>query len=270
MTTTSTRQKHVIVGTAGHIDHGKTRLVARLTNIDTDRLPEEKARGISIDLGFAHWETDGVQFGVVDVPGHERFVRNMVAGATGINVALLVVAADDGVMPQTREHLDIMDLLGIPRGVIAITKTDLVDEELIALVEEDIREHVRGTFLQDAPIVPVSAVTGEGIEALKRALADVAADAEDARSDDFFRMPIDRVFSVPGHGTVVTGSVQSGAVAAGDTLELLPEGRTVRVRSVENHGRLVEAAASWQRTAVNLAGVRREEVRRGQELVTPG
>ena len=262
--------KHILVGTAGHIDHGKTRLVGRLTQIDTDRLPEEKARGISIDLGFAHWETDGVRFGVVDVPGHERFVKNMVAGATGVNLALLVIAADDSVMPQTREHLEIMDLLGMRAGLIAITKIDLVDREFIELVEAEIEEEVAGTFLEGCAIVPVSSETGEGIEDLQKALLGIAREIELAEVEPLFRMPIDRAISLPGHGTIVTGSVLSGDVHPGDTLDLWPAGREVRVRSVENHGVEADDAGARQRTAINLAGVKQDEVARGAELASVG
>lgn len=269
-TTTSQHPQHVLIGTAGHIDHGKTSLVGRLTGINTDRLPEEKARGISIDLGFAHFTHDGIQFGVVDVPGHERFVKNMVAGATGVNVALLVVAADDSVMPQTREHLEIMELLGIPAGVVAITKTDLVDPDFIELVKADIEALVEGTFLAGAPIIPVSSQTGAGLDELKSTLARVAREVVLPESGDLFRMPIDRVFSATGHGTIVTGSVLSGSVKAGDTLELLPEVREVRIRGVQHHGLQADDAAAGQRTAINLAGVKADEIRRGMELATPG
>ena len=262
--------RHILIGTAGHIDHGKTRLVGCLTGVDTDRLPEEKARGISIDLGFAHWEADGFQFGLIDVPGHEKFVKNMVAGATGVNVALLVIAADDGVMPQTREHLEIMDLLQISTGVIAITKTDLVDPDFIELVEAEIEETVAGTFLEGAPLVPVSSETGEGIETLKSTLIEVARGVTLRESEPVFRMPVDRAISLPGHGTIVTGSVISGQVRAGDTLELWPEGREVRVRSVQNHGADSDDAGARQRTAINLAGVKYDEVSRGVELATAG
>lgn len=269
-TAIATQLKHVIVGTAGHIDHGKTRLVGRLTGIVTDRLPEEKARGISIDLGFAHWENDRYRFGVVDVPGHERFVKNMVAGATGVNVALLVIAADDSVMPQTREHLEIMDLLGVQTGVIAITKTDLVDPEFVELVEAEIEDLVAGTFLEGCPIVPVSSETGEGIDELRDMISAAAEQVDWHDSVDLFRLPIDRVFSITGHGTVVTGTALSGDVHAGDILELLPQQREVRVRSVESHGTGVEEGSARRRTAVNLAGVKTDELSRGQELATPG
>jgi len=278
---TALRTQPVILGTAGHIDHGKTRLVAMLTGIATDRLPEEKSRGISIDLGFAHWKAElrnpdrpqddiDFQFGVVDVPGHERFVKNMVAGATGVNLAILVVAADDGVMPQTREHLEIMDLLGIPQGVIAITKTDLVEPDYVELVEVEIEETVAGTFLEGMPIVPVSSETGEGIDELKAAITQKAAEIDWGIDVPYFRMPIDRVFSITGHGTVVTGSVISGEVNPGETLELLPQKTEVRVRSVQIHGSGVEHGVERQRTAVNIAGIKTEEITRGQELATKG
>jgi selenocysteine-specific elongation factor len=267
---TASDPRFVLIGTAGHIDHGKTRLVGRLTGIDTDRLPEEKARGISIDLGFAHWDAGGFRFGVVDVPGHERFVRNMVAGATGVNAALLVVAADDGVMPQTREHLDIMELLGLRTGVIAITKVDLVEPELVELVREEIEELVAGTFLEGCPIIPVSSETGEGLDELRGEIVRIAGSAEWPQASELFRMPIDRVFSVPGHGTVVTGSVLSGEVHPGDTLELLPQQRELRVRGVQSHRSGVEGSGARRRTAVNLAGIKVEELHRGFELATPG
>jgi selenocysteine-specific elongation factor len=262
--------QHVLVGTAGHIDHGKTRLVGRLTGVMTDRLPEEKARGISIDLGFANWDSSGYRFGVVDVPGHERFVKNMVAGATGVNLALLVVAADDGVMPQTREHLEIMDLLGVRTGVVAITKVDLVDPELVELVREEVQDLVAATFLEGRPIITVSSETGEGIEELRKAIARAAEEIEWPESREVFRLPIDRVFSLAGHGTIVTGSALCGEVHAGDTLELLPRPRSVRVRSVESHGSGVAEGGERQRTAVNLAGVKADELDRGMELATPG
>ena len=262
--------RHVLVGTAGHIDHGKTRLVAALTGIDTDRLPEEKSRGISIDLGFARWQAPGFDFGVVDVPGHEKFVRNMVAGATGINIGLLVVAADDGVMPQTREHLDIMDLLGISRGIVAITKTDLVDAEFVELVASEVEDLVDGTFLTGCPIVPVSGHTGDGIVELQSELSKTASTIDWPETTRVFRMPIDRVFSKSGHGTVVTGSVMSGGLQPGDVVELLPDQRELRVRRVEIHGFESDTTGARRRTAINLAGVSTEELHRGQEIATPG
>ncbi len=262
--------KHILIGTAGHIDHGKTRLVGKLTGINTDRLPEEQARGISIELGFAHFEQDGIQFGVVDVPGHERFVKNMVAGATGVNLAMLVIAADDGVMPQTREHLEIMQLLGIPAGLVALTKIDLVEADYVELVAADIADLLTGTFLEGCPIVPVSSETGAGLDELRQTLVRIARDIELPELLELFRMPIDRVFSVAGHGTVVTGSVMSGSAAAGETLELLPQQREVRVRGVQHHGQQADSAAARQRTAINLAGVKTEEVERGMELASLG
>lgn len=269
MTTLATH-KSIIIGTAGHIDHGKTRLVSQLSGIDTDRLPEEKARGISIDLGFAHFQAEGLQLGIVDVPGHERFVRNMVAGATGINVALLVVAADDAVMPQTREHLDIMNLLGIEVGLVALTKIDLVDEDMVELARCDIEDSLAETFLQGCPIVPVSSETGEGIDELRTQLLTLCSNIQLPETLPLFRMAIDRVFSIAGHGTVVTGSVLSGDVHVGDSLDLWPEGREVRVRSVQRHGQQAEEAGSRQRTAINLASLKHDEVSRGCELATPG
>lgn len=259
----------VILGTAGHIDHGKTSLVRRLTGIETDRLPEEKARGISIELGFAHFRAGGFEFEVVDVPGHERFVHNMVAGATGIDLALLVVAADDGVMPQTLEHLEIMELLGISAGVVAITKTDLVDPDLVELVRLEIAERVQGTFLEGAPVVPVSSVTGAGCQALVEALVDTACRHPPHRPGSLLRMPIDRVFTVPGHGTVITGTVISGSVNTGDTLELLPAQIPVRVRTVQHHGQTASAGGRSQRCAVNLASIKASEIVRGNEIATP-
>ncbi len=267
--TTLTAPKSIIVGTAGHIDHGKTRLVGKLSGINTDRLPEEQARGISIDLGFAHFRAGDFQIGIVDVPCHERFVRNMVAGATGINVAMLVVAADDAVMPQTREHLDIMNLLGIQVGLVALTKIDLVDEDMVELARCDIEDNLAGTFLEGCPIVPVSSETGEGIETLRETLLELCRNIQLPETLPLFRMAIDRVFSIPGHGTVVTGSVLSGDVHVGDSLDLWPEGREVRVRSVQRHGEQADEAGSRQRTAINLASLKHDEVSRGDELATP-
>jgi selenocysteine-specific elongation factor len=263
--------RDLILGTAGHIDHGKTSLVKALTGIDCDRLPEEKARGITIDIGFAILDLGDYRLGIVDVPGHERFVKNMLAGATGIDLALLVVAADDSVMPQTREHLEILRLLGLRHGVIALTKADLVDETTREVVELEIRELVHGTFLESAPIVRTSAHTGEGIAALKTAIAEAAGQAgsvSDRRQ--WFRLAIDRSFVVQGHGTVVTGSATSGSLRVGDELEWQPRGERVRVRSLQNHDRPVEEVHRGQRAAVNLAGVRHEDVVRGQEIATPG
>lgn len=263
--------RDLILGTAGHIDHGKTSLVKALTGIDCDRLPEEKARGITIDIGFATLDLGEFRLGIVDVPGHERFIKNMLAGATGIDLALLVVAADDSVMPQTREHLEILKLLGLRHGVIALTKCDLVDDTTLEVAELEIRELVHGSFLEKAPLVRTSANTGVGIDQLKAAIAEACRRVE-GRSEqkEWFRMPIDRSFIVQGHGTVVTGSVISGSVPVGEELEWLPRGDTVRVRSLQNHDQAVEEVHRGQRAAINLAGVHHEEVIRGQELATPG
>ncbi len=262
--------RDLILGTAGHIDHGKTSLVKALTGIDCDRLPEEKARGITIDIGFAHLELPPYRLGIVDVPGHERFVKNMLAGATGIDLALLVIAADDSIMPQTREHLEILQLLGLKQGAIALTKSDLVDETTREVAELEIRELVRGTFLENAPLIPTSAVTRAGIEELKSVLFEVCQKVEERKSQEWFRLAIDRSFALQGHGTVVTGSVISGQVKVGDEVEWLPRGEKVRVRSLQNHDQAVEEVHRGQRAAINLAGVRHEEAMRGQELATPG
>lgn len=265
--------RDLILGTAGHIDHGKTSLIRVLTGIDTDRLPEEKKRGITIELGFAHLDLGPYRLGVVDVPGHERFVRNMLAGATGIDVALLVVAADDSVKPQTREHLEILRLLRLKHGVIALTKCDLAAADWMDLVEEEIRDLVRGTFLADSPIARTSAHTGEGLDALKQALAVAAGEAAAARlpSDrQPFRLAIDRAFTVAGHGTVVTGSVTSGSAKLGDELIIQPGDLPVRIRGLQNHDQAVPEIHRGQRAAINLAGVHHEQIQRGQELSSPG
>jgi selenocysteine-specific elongation factor len=269
--------KRIVVGTAGHIDHGKTSLVRALTGIDTDRLREEKRRGITIELGFAHLALpDGTVAGVVDVPGHERFVRAMAAGAGGIDLVVLVIAADEGVMPQTREHLDICRLLGVPRGIVAITKSDLLPElgsDWLPLLENDVREVTKGTFLEDAAIVPVSSATGEGLERLKSELARLAAEVPERPADGPLFLPIDRAFSMKGFGTVVTGTLLSGAVAEEDEVVLLPApagAPALRVRSVQVHGRPTPRALAGQRTAVNLPGIEPAAVRRGQALVHAG
>ena len=258
----------MILGTAGHIDHGKTSLVRALTGVDTDRLPEEKRRGITIDLGFAPLQLDGVgTLGVVDVPGHEAFVRTMVAGATGIDLALLVVAADEGVMPQTREHLAILRLLGVRAGVVALTKADLVDEEWLSLVREDVSAAVADGPLAEAPIVAVSSVTGQGVEALRVALAAAARLVPGRATEDLFRMPIDRAFTIRGTGTVVTGTVWSGTLPREATLRLFPSGDTVRVRGLQAHGHAVERVHAGERAAIALAGVELARVGRGAVLV---
>jgi selenocysteine-specific elongation factor len=265
--------RDLILGTAGHIDHGKTSLVKALTGIDCDRLPEEKARGITIDIGFAHLELGDYRLGIVDVPGHERFVKNMLAGATGIDLALLVVAADDSVMPQTREHLEILRLLGLRHGAIALTKSDLVDDTTREVVELEVRELVKGTFLEEAPIIATSAHSGRGIDALKAAIRAACDSVAERQTAEWFRLAIDRAFIVQGHGTVITGSATSGGVKLGDELEwhkLDGTKELIRVRSLNNHGQPAEAARRGQRTAINMAGVPHDAVRRGQELATPG
>ncbi|MCG6990152.1 MAG: selenocysteine-specific translation elongation factor [Gemmatimonadetes bacterium] len=257
-----------ILGTAGHIDHGKTALVRTLTGVDTDRLPEEQARGITIDLGFAELAREGhTPFGVVDVPGHEAFVRTMVAGATGMDVVLLVVAADESVMPQTREHLDIVELLAVPEVVVALTKCDAVDDEWIALVTEDVRTLLAGTAYAGAPVVPTSAVTGQGIEALLTELDGAAGRARRRAVDDLTRLPVDRAFTVQGTGTVVTGTLWSGSVAPGERVRLLPGGLGARVRGVQVHGHDVPRAEAGVRVALALAGVGRELAARGLAVV---
>src|SRR5262245_20812790 len=262
--------RDLILGTAGHIDHGKTSLVKALTGIDCDRLPEEKARGITIDIGFAILDLGEYRLGIVDVPGHERFVKNMLAGATGIDLALLVVAADDSVMPQTREHLEILRRLGLRHGVIALTKIDLVDETTREVVELEVRDLVKGSFLENAPIIRTSAQTGAGLDELKGTIAGICAKVEQRSGKQWFRLAIDRSFIVQGHGTVVTGSVTSGSLRVGDELDWLPRGEKVRVRALQNHDTAVEEVHRGQRAAINLAGVRHEDVIRGQEIATPG
>jgi selenocysteine-specific elongation factor len=263
--------KHVIVGTAGHIDHGKTALVKALTGIDADRLEEEKRRGITIDLGFAHLQlTPGLRLGFVDVPGHERFIKNMLAGVGGIDLVLFVVAADESIKPQTREHFDICRLLGIARGVIALTKADLVDADILSLVRLEVEEMVEGSFLEGAAIVPVSSLTGAGLEELRGELARAADAVPEKNSAGHFRLPIDRVFSVKGFGTVATGTLISGSVAKEQTVELYPRERLLRVRGVEVHGEPAERAVAGQRTAVNLPDIEPAEMARGDVLSEPG
>ncbi|HKQ58680.1 MAG TPA: selenocysteine-specific translation elongation factor, partial [Candidatus Eisenbacteria bacterium] len=260
-----------IVGTAGHIDHGKTALVRRLTGIDTDRLPEEKKRGISIDLGFAPLVTPaGVQVGIVDVPGHERFVKNMLAGVGGVDLVLLVIAADEGVMPQTREHLAIVQLLGVTRGIVVLTKSDLVERDWLDEVTSDARALIAATPLAGSPMVEFSAITGDGQPALLAAIDAALADAPGRALDAPARLPVDRVFTMEGFGTVVTGTLWRGSVKVGDSLELLPGGFPVRVRRVQVHGVTVEEAHAGQRTALALHGVAKEQVARGDWLVAPG
>jgi selenocysteine-specific elongation factor len=258
--------KSIIVGTAGHIDHGKTALVRALTGVDADRLPEEKRRGITIDLGFAELDLVDVRIGFVDVPGHERFVKNMLAGAHGIDVVALVIAADEGVMPQTREHFDICRLLGVKSGLVVITKTDTVDEELLALVRAEAEELVAGSFLEGAPVLDVSARTGAGIEKLKETLREVALGVPARSSGMIARLPVDRAFTMKGFGAVVTGTLVAGEIAEGDEMELLPPGTHVRVRGLQVHGQAVERSVAGQRTAVNLGGVDAAFIERGMVL----
>jgi len=262
--------KRVVIGTAGHIDHGKTALVRLLTGIDTDRLKEEKERGISIDLGFAHLTLpSGVRAGIVDVPGHERFVRNMLAGACGIDLVLFVIAADEGVMPQTTEHLNIVDVLRVHGGVVALTKADLVDEAWLELVRADVAGAMEGTVLEGAPIVPVSAVTGQGKDALLAALDGAVSRIPERVRADFARLPVDRVFTVEGFGTVVTGTLWNGRLKVGDSLVVLPGEKSVRVRNVQVFGKDVGEAVPGERVALALHGVSREDIRRGDWLFTP-
>ena len=261
--------KSIVVGTAGHIDHGKSALVLALTGTDPDRLKEEKARGITIDLGFAHREIDGINFAFVDVPGHERFVKNMLAGVGGIDLVVLVVAADESVKPQTREHFDICRLLRVRAGLVALTKSDLVDADTLEVARLEIRELVAGSFLEGAPIVPVSARTGAGLDVLRATLAEVSRRTLDRAVQSVTRLPFDRVFSMKGFGTVVTGTLVSGRLGTDDELVAAPGTRRVKVRGLQVHGRREAEAIAGQRTAVNLAGVEVSDLQRGQAHVTP-
>ncbi len=263
--------KRVILGTAGHIDHGKTELVRALTGIDTDRLKEEKRRGISIELGFAFLDLDDdIRVGIVDVPGHEKFVRQMVAGSGGIDIAALIIALDEGVMPQTVEHLDILTLLGIPQGLVVLTKLDLVDQELALLAEEDAKDLVKGTFLADSPMVMVSSRTGEGLDYLRCVLTDLARRVAPRPVHGLLRLPVDRVFTLKGHGTIVAGTLISGTIAVGDEIEIQPAGLKTSVRSLESHNRFEEKAFPGERVAVNLRGIEQSQVKRGDVLTHPG
>ncbi|HLL70255.1 MAG TPA: selenocysteine-specific translation elongation factor [Pyrinomonadaceae bacterium] len=263
--------RSIIVGTAGHIDHGKTTLVRALTGVDADRLPEEKRRGITIDLGFAELPLGGdVRVGFVDVPGHERFVKNMLAGAHGLDAVALVIAADEGVMPQTREHFDICKLLGVNSGLVVITKTDAVDEELLELVRLDAQELVAGSFLEAAPVVAASARTGAGLDELRQKLLEVAAQVPARSTRAVARLPVDRAFTMRGFGAVVTGTLVAGEIAEGQELELLPAGSRVRVRGLQVHGRATTRAAAGQRTAINLGGVDASDIERGMTLAPAG
>jgi selenocysteine-specific elongation factor len=260
--------KRVVLGTAGHIDHGKTTLIKALTGVDCDRLKEEKERGITIELGFTSLTLPGGQeISIVDVPGHEKFVRHMVAGATGIDIVALVIAADEGIMPQTREHLDICRLLRIKKGLIALTKIDMVEKEWLDLVKEEIREFTKGTFLEESAILPVSSLTGEGVPDFLTEVERLAAEVEERSPEGFFRLPIDRVFTMKGFGTVVTGTIISGKVSIGDPLEVLPKGLEAKVRGIQAHGKSVGSATAGLRTGVNLQGLEKVVIDRGNVLV---
>jgi len=261
--------KQIVLGTAGHIDHGKTSLIRALTGIDTDRLKEEKARGITIELGFAHLELPGGQLlGIVDVPGHEKFVKNMVAGATGIDIVALVIAADEGVMPQTREHLEICKLLKVRHGLVVLTKIDMVESDWLDLVREDVLEYLSDTFLADAPIVEVSSVTGEGLDELIRTLARLVEEVPERDTGHLFRLPIDRVFSMKGFGTVVTGTSISGSIRAGDDVTIYPQGIASKIRGLHVHNREVSEAGAGRRTAINLQGIEKMMLNRGNIVAT--
>ncbi|MBL0386881.1 selenocysteine-specific translation elongation factor [Tumebacillus sp. ITR2] len=264
-------EEFIILGTAGHIDHGKTSLVKALTGIDTDIHKEEKERGITIDIGFAPFNLpDGKSLGVIDVPGHERFIRNMLAGAGGIDLILLVIDANEGIMPQTVEHLHILEMLHVQKGIIVLTKTDTVEAEWLEMVREEVREGLAGTFLTDAPMVGVSAQTGAGIVELRLLIGELAAEVTPREVTAPLRVPVDRVFSVPGFGTVATGTVFAGGVETGEVVELLPQGLSARVRTIQVHGKTVERAQAGQRAALNLAGVERAEIERGMVVAKPG
>jgi selenocysteine-specific elongation factor len=260
----------IVIGTAGHIDHGKTALVRALTGIDTDRLKEEKERGITTELGFAHLDLGERRFGVVDVPGHERFIKSMVAGAGGLDLVCLVIAADEGIMPQTREHLDICQLLGVKRGVVALTKSDLVDADWLALVQEEVREYLRGSFLAEAAIIPVSARSGAGLDDLRAELLRLCEEVPSRSADGTFRLPLDRVFTIRGFGTVVTGTILGGTIRVGDPVIVHPRGLEAKVRGVELHGEAADAARAGMRCALNLSGVGKADLARGDVIAAPG
>lgn len=264
--------QNIIVGTAGHVDHGKTCLIKALSGFDTDRLKEEKKRGITIDLGFASLPNEqGLHIGIIDVPGHEKFVKNMLAGIGGIDLVLMVIALDEGVMPQTVEHFEILKMLGIRRGIIVLTKADLVDEDWAALVEADVEELVKGSFLEHAPMIRVSAYTGQNIDKLHAMILEKVADLGKRREEpELFRLPIDRVFTMEGFGTVITGTLQEGSVRVGDEIMVYPQERLIRVRGIQSHGKREEEACAGQRTALNLQNVRKEDLVRGDVLAYPG
>ncbi len=262
--------RHIILGTAGHIDHGKSALVKALTGIDPDRLKEEKERGITIDIGFADivYPDSDLTVGIVDVPGHEKLIKNMLAGAGGIDMVLLVIAADEGIMPQSREHLSICNILKIKSGMIAITKSDLVEKDWLEMVREDLKSFVKGTFLEDAPVIPVSSKTGENMEMLKKEIMELALTIAPKPSDGLFRLPIDRVFTLKGFGTVITGTAISGKVSLDEPLEILPAGIKTKVRGLHSHGRAIKTASAGQRVAINLQSVEKDDLNRGDVAVT--
>ena len=264
--------KNIIIGTAGHVDHGKTTLIKALSGIDTDRLIEEKKRGITIELGFAHIPNDaGYNIGVIDVPGHEKFIKHMLAGIGGIDFVLFVVAADEGIMPQTREHFEILNSLGIDDGIIAVTKTDMVDEEWLEMLLEEVDEYFKGSFLEGKPVIPVSAATGEGIEELKaEIIAKCDRDNKRREEKELFRLPVDRVFTMQGFGTVVTGTLMDGNVKVGDNVMIYPEGIKAKVRGIQTYGKDTYIAVAGQRTAINLSGVTKDDIDRGDIVAYPG
>lgn len=263
--------KHIVIGTAGHVDHGKTCLTRALTGVDTDRLKEEQKRGITIEIGFAQLTLpNGQTASIIDVPGHEKFIRNMLVGAAGMDVVLMVIAADEGFMPQTREHLGILSLLGVQNGIIVVTKADMVEPEWLEAIEEEAREDVQGTFLQDAPIIAVSSYTGQGIQELKQLVVDLVEGAEQRNQDRPFRLPVDRLFSVDGFGTVVTGTLVEGSLALGDEVCIYPGEKKARVRGLQNHDKSADRVSAGMRVAVNLSGVDKADLKRGDTLAKPG
>ncbi|MBN2261170.1 MAG: selenocysteine-specific translation elongation factor [Clostridiales bacterium] len=261
---------NVIIGTAGHIDHGKTTLIRALTGIETDRLKEEKIRGITIELGFAYFDLpSGRRAGIVDVPGHEKFIKNMLAGVNGIDLVLFIVSAEEGIMPQTVEHFDILNILNVEKGIVVITKADMVDEDMLQLVEEDIKDFIKGTVLQDSPIIPVSAINGMNLELLTETIDSETAKIKDHNDQASFRLNIDRVFTMKGHGTVVTGTLLEGMISINDEIEIYPENIKTKARNIQVHGISVETAYAGQRTAINLANIKKEELMRGDVMAKP-
>ena len=263
--------KHIIIGTAGHIDHGKTTLIKALTGCNTDRWKEEQERGITIDLGFAFFDLpNGDRAGIVDVPGHEKFIHNMVTGVCGMDMVLLVIAADEGIMPQTKEHMDILHLLGIQKCIVVLNKMDLVDEEWLELMEEEVRDQLQDTFLKDAPVVKVSAVTGEGLKELTDEIVKMeTSEVQEKEIHTIPRLPIDRVFTISGFGTIVTGTLISGIIRKDDTLQLYPWNAPCKVRNIQVHGKNVDECSAGQRVAVNLTGIKKEDISRGDVLASP-